>query len=55
MLKLQAAPPKEPAEPRLVAEHDGFNLHASEPIEAEDRVALERLCRYALRGPLAAG
>jgi hypothetical protein len=42
-------------ESRLVAEKDGFNLHASPALEAHERVAIERLCRYALRGPLALG
>ena len=30
-------------------EHAGFNLHAGVRVEADDRVALERLCRYVAR------
>jgi hypothetical protein len=55
LLKVHAAPPDDLAEPRLAAECDGFNLHASPALEASERVALERLCRYVLRGPLALG
>jgi Putative transposase len=32
---------------------DGFSLHAGVRIHANDRAGLERLCRYALRPPLA--
>ena len=38
---------------RLTAESDGFNLHAATCFEAHERVAIERFCRYAARGPLA--
>ena len=54
-LKIFGAEPEEPAEPKLAAEHDGFNLHAAVAFEAHERVAIERLCRYILRGPLALG
>jgi hypothetical protein len=30
----------------------GFNLHASRRVHANDRMGLERLCRYILRGPI---
>ena len=33
----------------------GFSLHAATRIEADDRSRLERLCRYVIRPPLAAG
>ncbi len=33
----------------------GFSLHAAARVEATDRVRLERLCRYVIRPPLAAG
>ena len=62
-LRIFGAEPEEPVEPKLAAEHDGpsaglrtgFNLHAGLALEAHERVALERLCRYILRGPLASG
>ena len=42
--------------PRLPchARHDGFDLHAGVLVPANDRARLERVCRYALRPPLAA-
>jgi hypothetical protein len=55
VLKVFGAEPKEPGEKRLHARVDGFDLHASTAFEAPDRVALERFCRYALRGPIANG
>ena len=33
----------------------GFSLHAATHVEATDRVRLEKLCRYVIRPPLAAG
>ncbi len=33
----------------------GFSLHAATGVEAADRAQLERLCRYVIRPPLAAG
>ena len=33
----------------------GFSLHAATTVAAEDRDALERLCKYVSRPPLAAG
>ena len=33
----------------------GFSLHAATRVEATDRVQLEKLCRYVIRPPLAAG
>jgi hypothetical protein len=33
----------------------GFSLHAATCVEAADRVGLEKLCRYVIRPPLAAG
>jgi len=38
-----------------VAQVDGLNLYASPVIPAGDRGALEKICRYLLRGPLALG
>ena len=38
---------------RLCFSARGFSLHAATRIEAEDRLGLERLCRYVLRPPLA--
>jgi hypothetical protein len=52
LLKVLGAEPVEPAEPKLVAQFDGFNLHAGTSFEAHERVALERFCRSALRGAL---
>ena len=40
---------------RLCFSARGFSLHAATRIEAEDRLGLERLCRYVLRPPLAGG
>ena len=37
----------------LCAQVDGFNVHATARIHENDRKALERLCRYMLRPPLA--
>jgi hypothetical protein len=37
----------------LCAEVDGFTLHANTLIAADDREALERLCRYTARPPIA--
>ena len=54
LLKVFGAELTEPAAPRLVAQVDGFNLHAATHFEAHERVALERFCRYALRGVLLA-
>ncbi len=39
----------------LVAEVDGFNLHAGVCVAADDRGALERLCRYMARPAVASG
>jgi hypothetical protein len=39
----------------LVAEMGGFNLHAGVRVEADDRDALERLCRYMARPAVATG
>ncbi len=41
--------------PALCAACDGYTLHAAVSIGAKDRPALERLCRYVLRPPLAKG
>lgn len=54
VLRLVAAEPRAPEEPRLHARVDGFDLHAGTVFEAHERVGIERFCRYALRGPLAA-
>ncbi len=53
-LKISGALPRvSPAS--LAVEQEGFNLHANVTVEAHERHALERLCRYMLRGPLADG
>jgi len=39
----------------LVAEVDGFNLHAGVCVAGDDRAALERLCRYMARPAVASG
>ena len=36
-----------------VAVAEGFSLHADTAVHANDRVGLERLCRYGARGPIA--
>jgi hypothetical protein len=54
LLRVFGAEPGEATSPRLVASYDGFNLHAQTSFEGHERMALERWCRYALRGPLAA-
>jgi hypothetical protein len=41
--------------PSLCARKDGFSLHAGVAVHANDRLGLERLCRYGLRPPLAQG
>jgi hypothetical protein len=41
--------------PSLCARKDGFSLHAGIAVHANDRLGLERLCRYGLRPPLAQG
>ena len=38
---------------RRVAVASGFSLHADTAVHANDRVGLERLCRYGARGPIA--
>ncbi|MFI5234006.1 MAG: transposase, partial [Gemmatimonadales bacterium] len=43
---------EDPLPPRC-ARRDGFSLHAGAAADANDRRALERLCRYGLRPPLA--
>jgi hypothetical protein len=37
----------------LCADWEGFSLHAKVRVEADDRVRLERLCRYIARPPIA--
>jgi hypothetical protein len=49
----RAAPSMALPEPPLSARHDGFSLHAGITVHANDRLGLERLCRYGLRPPLA--
>jgi hypothetical protein len=53
LLRVFGAEPSKAIDPKLVAQFDGFNLHAGTSFEPYERVALERFCRYALRGPLA--
>jgi hypothetical protein len=55
LLRVYGAEPAEQGEsttPKLVASSDGFNLHAATAFEGHERMAIERWCRYALRGPL---
>nr|PZN15449.1 MAG: hypothetical protein DIU78_25630 [Pseudomonadota bacterium] len=40
---------------RLHARVEGWEMHASTAFEARERDAIERFCRYALRGPIANG
>ncbi len=49
---LEDARPEPPQTP-LCAKVAGFSLHAARLVPADDRVALERLCRYGLRAPFA--
>jgi hypothetical protein len=55
VFKVFGAEPKEPGPKRMHARVDGWDLHASTAFEAHERVAVERFCRYALRGPIANG
>ena len=55
VFKVFAAEPREPGPKRLHARVEGWDLHASTAFEAHERVAVERFCRYALRGPIANG
>jgi hypothetical protein len=55
VLRVFGAAPTEPPERRLHARVEGFDLHASAPYEADDRVAVERFIRYGMRGPIASG
>ena len=55
VLRVHDTAPAELHEPKLHARVDGFDLHASQPIEALDRTAVERFIRYCLRGPIAEG
>jgi hypothetical protein len=55
VFKVHGAPPQEPRAPRLHARVEGWDLHASPPYEASDRVAVERFIRYGMRGPIASG
>jgi len=52
-LKLFGAEPFEVREPKLKAAFDGLDLQAATAFEAHERVAVERFCRYGMRGPLA--
>jgi hypothetical protein len=49
-LGLPGLEPQGPAKP-LCANVAGFSLHAGQVVAADDREALERLCRYGLRAP----
>ena len=55
VLKVFGDEPRDDDAPSRAVQHDGFNLHANVAFEAHERVAVERLCRYMLRGPLASG
>ena len=50
--KLQLGSTRERKLPPLCAEAGYFNLHAGVRVRAQDRTALERLCRYVARPPL---
>jgi hypothetical protein len=45
--------PVDRIEPALCAVAGGWSIHAGTRIERENRLGLERLARYGLRGPLA--
>lgn len=45
--------PSGPEPKSLCAQVNGFSLHAATHVAAEDRDALERLCKYGLRAPFA--
>ncbi len=49
-LGLRGAKSPAPAKP-FCGQVAGFSLHAGQSVEADDRAALERLCRYGLRVP----
>jgi hypothetical protein len=51
-LPIQGVEPFEPTPSRLHAAEAGFDLHAGVFLAAWQRDALERLCRYMLRGPV---
>jgi hypothetical protein len=52
--RIRTTPPKvRRGNEALVAECNGFNLHAGTRVPAHDRVRLERLARYAARPPIA--
>jgi hypothetical protein len=56
VLRLRSAPRAPPAEPPKVESGlptHGYNVHAGVRVPAGDRARLERLCRYAARGPIA--
>ena len=54
MLKVQGAMPREADfRQNMCADIDGFSLHAAVRCGAEDRQALEQLCRYITRPALA--
>jgi hypothetical protein len=55
MFKVVGEPPKPAENKRLHARVDGFDLHASTAFAADQRLSVERFCRYALRGPIANG
>jgi ribosomal protein S27E len=55
VFKVHGAEAKESAQKRLHARVDGYDLHVSPAFEVHERVAIERFCRYALRGPIANG
>jgi len=50
--KLQLGSTRERKLPPLCAEASYFNLHAGVRVRAQDRAALDRLCRYVARPPL---
>ena len=54
-LSREASDPARFAPGSLRAESDGYSLHAATCIPAADREALEHLCRYVTRPPLAQG
>ena len=55
LFKVVGEPPKPAENKRLHARVDGFDLHASTAFAADQRLSVERFCRYALRGPIANG
>jgi putative transposase/transposase-like zinc-binding protein len=53
--RVQTVGGREQALPERCAAYLGYNVHAGVSLRASERTGLERLCRYVLRPPVAAG